>query len=76
MSKDTRPFSLANVDHLCSFVALMMATGSMCHKCGHGTRVTSKNWTRCKREGCGHRMPRLSTKDAAKALRAGEFEII
>lgn len=75
-SKDARPFSLANADHLCNFMALMMATGAACHKCGFGTRATSKNWTRCKREGCGYRMRRLSTEEAANALSAGEFEIV
>jgi uncharacterized protein (DUF983 family) len=30
--------------------------GEMCPKCGHGTRVTSKRWAKCKK--CGERVER------------------
>lgn len=49
-------FSLANLSHLSIVVGLMVATGGMCAKCGHGTRVTSKNWARCKK--CGEKVRR------------------
>jgi diketogulonate reductase-like aldo/keto reductase len=34
----------------------LMLTGAACPKCGYGTRKTSKNWRRCKRESCGERI--------------------
>lgn len=38
-------------------VALLVQMGAMCPKCGHGTRVTSKRWARCKK--CGERVGRV-----------------
>jgi hypothetical protein len=32
-----------------------------CPKCGSGIRAIAKDWARCKREGCGHRVRRVST---------------
>ena len=53
MAKD---FSLANSNHLALVLACMMFSGGMCPKCGHGTRVTSKRWAKCKK--CGKRCER------------------
>lgn len=52
-------FSLAHRGHLTLFVGLLIADGSLCPKCGHGARRTSKNWARCRRSECGHRFRRL-----------------
>lgn len=41
--------------------ALLIASGSMCPKCGFGTRTTSKNWARCKK--CGARVRRVKMSD-------------
>ena len=53
-SKVKRDFSF--IDDLGGFFGLLMMTGAMCPKCGYGTRKTSKNWLRCKRETCGERL--------------------
>ena len=37
-------------------LSVLVHKGDMCPKCGHGTRVTSKNWARCKK--CNERVPR------------------
>jgi uncharacterized protein (DUF983 family) len=42
-------------------VGLLCLTGSMCPKCGYGTRRTSKRWARCKQ--CGDRVARCDIKD-------------
>ena len=39
-------------------VAMLLHDGAMCHKCGYGTRVTSKRWAKCKR--CGERWQRVA----------------
>jgi len=44
-------FSLANLDHLELFFLILLSEGSLCPKCGHGTRVLSKGWAKCKE--CG-----------------------
>lgn len=47
---------LATRRGLALMVTYFMVTGAMCDQCGFGTRVTSKNWAKCKR--CGTRVPR------------------
>lgn len=37
-------------------IGLLIYSGGMCPKCGHGTRCTSKKWARCKK--CGNRVAR------------------
>lgn len=49
-------FTLANKRHLSLFIGILIYKGAMCEKCGHGTRVTSKRWARCKK--CNHRNAR------------------
>ena len=44
-------FSLANLGHLELFFLILLYEGSLCPKCGHGTRVLSKGWAKCKE--CG-----------------------
>lgn len=58
-------FSLANKRHLSLVLAIMVASGSMCPKCGHGTRATSKRWAKCKK--CGERVPRRSLSEYRNA---------
>lgn len=36
----------------------LLTMGALCPACGHGTRVTSKRWARCKK--CGERVQRQS----------------
>jgi len=36
--------------------AMLLHSGTMCPKCGYGTRNTSKKWAKCKR--CGERVSR------------------
>lgn len=60
---------LARRDGIPLVAALLVASGAMCEKCGHGTRVTSKRWARCKK--CDHRN-RRRTMEEAKALLRGE----
>lgn len=55
-AQEPKCFSLANRDHLELFVGLLILKGAMCPKCGHGTRVTSKRWAKCKK--CGERVER------------------
>lgn len=43
-------------------VALLFKMGAMCPTCGHGTRVTSKNWARCKK--CDTRVRRHALPEA------------
>jgi hypothetical protein len=51
-----KPFSIADRPHFENLIGLLIASGAMCPKCGYGTRRTSKNWRRCKRETCGERV--------------------
>lgn len=48
--------ALAHMDGLRLMLKLLMFQGAMCPKCGFGTRVTSKRWSKCKR--CGERVER------------------
>lgn len=53
MAAKRKTIRMSGIELLC---AMLMADGSMCPKCGYGTRKTSKNWRRCKRETCGERL--------------------
>lgn len=53
----TERFSLANLSHLEAFLTVLMLTGAICPKCGHGTRKTSKRWAKCKK--CDTRVERF-----------------
>jgi uncharacterized protein (DUF983 family) len=48
-------------------IVILVAMGSMCPKCGHGTRRTSKRWARCK--SCGERV-RRHTEDEMREMLA------
>lgn len=52
------PPVLARRDGIAFLVGFLVGSGAMCPTCGHGTRVTSKRWARCKK--CGKRVPRLA----------------
>ena len=41
-------------------VGILVGMGAMCPDCGHGTRVTSRHWARCKK--CGKRVARVPLK--------------
>jgi len=56
MAETTKPFHFVDKPHFENLITLLMLTGAMCPKCGYGTRKTSKNWRRCKRETCGERI--------------------
>lgn len=51
-----REHPLATRDGLELVLGLLFHTGAMCPTCGWGTRVTSKNWAKCKK--CGERVRR------------------
>ena len=63
---------LARKDGIALVLALLIAQGGMCEECGHGTRVTSKNWARCK--SCGHRNRRRTIEEASRFLGLPESE--
>ena len=48
-------------------LAFLHLTGSMCPKCGFGTRVTSKRWARCKK--CSERVSRRTDAEAEAILK-------
>jgi len=48
--------SLAYEPMLSRMFSALIFMGEMCPKCGHGTRVTSKRWAKCKK--CGERVER------------------
>lgn len=58
---------LANRTGIAVVVTLLIGSGAMCPKCGHGTRATSKRWARCKQ--CGERVPRVPVETVADNLR-------
>lgn len=49
-------FRLCKRPHMELFLAILVSTGAICPECGHGTRVTSKRWARCKK--CDKRVER------------------
>jgi hypothetical protein len=51
-----KQFSFADKPYFENLISLLMLTGAACPKCGYGTRKTSKNWRRCKRETCQERI--------------------
>jgi len=55
---------LANKDGIAIVIALMIHSGGMCPKCGHGTRATSRKWAKCKK--CGERVERRELEAAAQ----------
>jgi len=59
---------LANRTGIAVVVTLLFGSGAMCGECGHGTRVTSKNWAKCKK--CGARVRRIPMEKVADALSA------
>lgn len=62
-----RKHPLATLGGIELMLALMVGSGGMCIKCGHGTRVTSKRWAKCK--SCGHRNQRRPMEDVADAMK-------
>jgi hypothetical protein len=64
---------LSNPQHLGLVLSLLCHMGAVCPKCGYGTRVTSKRWARCKREGCGERVERqaLPSRTPAQEVQRG-----
>jgi tRNA(Ile2) C34 agmatinyltransferase TiaS len=63
---------LAHRDGLTLTLAILFAMGAACPDCGHGTRVTSKRWAKCKR--CGTRVRRRSADEVEAAMRAAGEE--
>lgn len=59
-------FTLANLKHLSLFTYVLVAQGSMCHLCGHGTRTTSKRWAKCRK--CGERVRRHTDEEITASL--------
>lgn len=57
---------LANRTGIAVVVTLLMGSGAMCPECGHGTRVTSKRWAKCKK--CGTRVRREKMQSVAEKL--------
>lgn len=49
-----KQFCFIDRPHFEHLIALLMVNGSMCPKCGHGTRKTSESWRKCKK--CGERL--------------------
>ena len=66
---------LAHKDGINLIFGLLMASGAMCPKCGFGTRVTSKNWARCKK--CGERVCRVKRVDKLRdaAYRSKRYDL-
>lgn len=69
-SRPAAKHPLATRSGISLVVGLLMASGSLCPKCGYGTRATSKRWAKCKK--CGHaRIPRCAIADVKIERRAG-----
>lgn len=68
MPSETRV--LAHRDGPALVFGIIALMGGVCPVCGHGTRVTSKRWARCKRDGCDGRAQRR-TADEARAIIEG-----
>ena len=47
--------------------AIIVLMGGACSKCGHGTRVTSARWAKCK--ACGQRMRRRTGEEVETLMR-------
>lgn len=62
-------YPLASKSGLAVFLGLLVASGAMCPKCGHGTRAVSKRWAKCTR--CGERVQRGEI-GAAEAGKSGQ----
>lgn len=58
---------LAHRDGPALVVGLLVLMGAACTKCGHGTRATSKRWTKCKK--CGERVRRRTNEEVDELLR-------
>ena len=56
MTKTEHDHPLATENGLQKVLGVLLYLGAMCPKCGHGTKVTSKRWAKCKR--CGERVER------------------
>jgi len=52
-------YPLATKTGIEMMIGMLIHDGSMCPKCGYGTRVTSKRWSKCKK--CGERVARNGT---------------
>lgn len=63
-------FSLANRQHLMTFMGVLLHMGALCPKCGYATRNTSKRWAKCKR--CGERVERRKLDDIRVVPAGGE----
>lgn len=59
-------FSLANLDHLGLFCRILLMQGTLCPRCGHSTRRTSKHWGRCRK--CDERVPRRTEEEVGAML--------
>jgi tRNA(Ile2) C34 agmatinyltransferase TiaS len=59
---------LANRTGIAVVATLLMGSGAMCPTCGHGTRVTSKRWAKCKK--CGERVARRDMEAVSAELSA------
>lgn len=47
-------YPLATKTGIGLMIVMLLKSGALCPKCGHGTKKTSKRWARCKK--CGERI--------------------